>query len=153
MQQQVQQTIREIQASQPVQRVEQLQPEWKTRAEQPPKSISTGRFIALTILLTVVFWIVSFVAISVIDSALVDVIIGGLAVAAILRLQAKTLGMGRVIVVAAGWPIGGFFGYGLAVGGAVASAFDVGGSSSTLILAGLLVPALVGGALMRWLLR
>ena len=153
MQQQVPQTIREIQASQPVQRVEPLQPEPKTRAVQSPQSISTGRIIALTVLLTVVFWIVSFVAISVIDSALVDLIIGGLAVAAILRLQAKSLGMGRVIAVAAGWPIGGFFGYSLVIGGAVASAFDVGGSSSTLIPIGLLIPTLVGGALMRWLLR
>ena len=107
----------------------------------------------MTILLTFVFWIVSIIAAFVIDSANVDLIIGGLAVAAALRSQARTLGMGLVIVVAAGWLIGGFLGYGLAVGGAVASAFDVSGSYGALILVGLLVPALVGGALMRWLLR
>jgi len=153
MQQQVPQTIREIQVSQPAQRVQQLEPESKTRADQSPQSISTGRMIALTILLTVIFWIVTFVAVSMVDSANIDLIIGGLAVATILRLQARTLGIGRVIVVATGWPIGGFFGYSLAVGGTIASDFDVGGSSGALIIVGLLVPAFVGGALMRWLLR
>lgn len=93
-QQQVQQTMREMQASQPAQRVEQLEPELKRRADQPPQSISTGRIIALTILLTFVFWIVSIIAVFVIDSANVDLIIGGLAVAAALRSQARTLGMG-----------------------------------------------------------